>query len=188
MGEWIVNFITAAPPLELFLIFFFKIIEVTMSTMRMILINKGYRKEGTMCSFVEITLWTFVASRVIMGLAAAPIKGIVYSIGFSLGVFMGSVIEARIGMGKVLIETIVSRSNSQDVTESLRQKGYAVTTMEACGRDSEKTVLKIFANRKGKEEIISEIQRLDGTAMIITNDVSMLHGGTVKSVRKLLLK
>jgi uncharacterized protein YebE (UPF0316 family) len=56
--------------------------------------------------------------------------------------------------------------------------------MEARGRDSEKTVLMIFANRKGKEEIISEIHRLDGTAMIITNDISTLQGGTIAAERK----
>jgi uncharacterized protein YebE (UPF0316 family) len=89
-------------------------------------------------------------------------------------------------MGKVLVQTIVSRENADPVAGSLREKGYAVTTMEARGRDSAKTVLMIFANRKGKEEIITEIHRLDGTAMIITNDISALHGGTISTKHKLL--
>jgi uncharacterized protein YebE (UPF0316 family) len=53
--------------------------------------------------------------------------------------------------------------------------------MEARGRDSEKLVLMIFANRTGKEEIIREIQQGDRTAMIITNDVSTLHGGHISA-------
>ena len=186
MKETIISFLTAAPALELFIIFISKIIEVAVSTLRMIMINKGYRKEGTILSFIEIILWVFIASRVIMGIAEAPIKGIVYSVGFSIGVFLGSVIESKIAMGKVLIETIVSKVNSTAVTDSLRQMGYAVTTMEAKGRDSEKTVLKVFANRKGMNDIIAKIQSLDGTAMIITNDVSTLRGGTISTVRKLL--
>ncbi|GHV95085.1 UPF0316 protein [Spirochaetia bacterium] len=185
MSEFIIRFLTAAPPLELFLIFISKVIEVTVGTLRQILITKGYRREGTILSFIEIILWTFVASRVIMGITAAPVKGIVYSIGFSVGVYTGSLIEGYIAMGKVLIETIVSKANSGPVTEILRQKGYAVTTMEAKGRDSEKAVLMIFANRKGKEEIIGEIRRIDETAMIITNDVSTLHGGTIGTAKKL---
>jgi uncharacterized protein YebE (UPF0316 family) len=186
MTGQIINFLTAAPPLELILIFFSKIIEVTVSTLRQILINKGYRRQGTLLSFVEILLWTFIASRVIMGITEAPIKGIVYSIGFSIGVYLGSRIEGLIAMGRVLIQTIVSKENSGPICDSLRQKGYAVTTMQAQGRDSERTVLMIFANRKGKEEIISEIRQLDGTAMITTNDVTTLHGGTINAVRKLL--
>ena len=185
-GSVLINFFTAASVLELSLILLSKTIEVAVGTLRHIMITKGYRKPGTILSFIEILLWTFVASRVIMGLAEAPVKGIVYSIGFSIGVYIGSLLEARIAMGKVLIEAIISKANSALVTDNLRKKGYGVTTMEAMGRDSEKTVLKIFANRKGMIEIINDIQNMDGSAMIITNDVTTLHGGTISKVRKLL--
>jgi uncharacterized protein YebE (UPF0316 family) len=185
MPEQIIKFLTAAPPFELILILLSKTIEVTIATLRQILINKGYRKQGTLLSFFEITLWTFMASRVLIGIAEAPIKGIVYGIGFSIGVYLGSRIEELIAMGRVLIQTIVSKENAGAITDDLRQKGYGVTTMEARGRDSEKTVLMIFAKRRGKEEIIADINRLDGTAMIITNDISTLHGGTIAVARKL---
>jgi uncharacterized protein YebE (UPF0316 family) len=186
MTEQIIRFLTAAPPLELFLIFLSKIIEVTIATLRNILINKGYRKQGTILSFVEILLWTFIASRVIMGIVDAPIKGIVFCLGFSVGVYLGSRIESYIAMGRVLIQTIVSLESASLIIATLREKGYAVTTMEAEGRDAGKKVLMIFAYRKGKEEIIREIQQMDNTAMIITNDVSTLHGGTMTMRRRLL--
>jgi uncharacterized protein YebE (UPF0316 family) len=184
--EYVINFLNAASPLELVLIFVSKVIEVSLGTVRQILINKGYRREGTLLSFFEILLWTFIASRVIIGITEAPVKGIVYSIGFSLGVYVGSRIENFIALGKVLIQTIVAKEKGNTVTGLLRDKGYAVTTMEAQGRDSDKTVLMIFANRKGKEEIIREIHRIDGGAMIISNDVSSLHGGTISASRGLI--
>jgi uncharacterized protein YebE (UPF0316 family) len=184
--EQVVRFFTAAAPLELLLILISKAVEVTLGTLRQILINKGYRKQGTILSFFEIILWTFVASRVILGIAAAPIKGVVYSMGFSLGVYLGSRIENYIALGRVLIQTIISKENSEAMTMVLRAKGYAVTTLEAKGRDSDKQVLMIFANRKGKEDIIQEIHRCDGTAMIITNDVSALHGGYISAAKGLV--
>ena len=183
--EFIIKVLTAAPPLELFLIFISKIVEVAIATVRQILINKGYRKQGTMLSFVEILLWTFVASRVIMGITEAPVKGIVYSIGFSIGVYLGSRVEGIIAMGRVLIQSIVSNEKAPFLIDELRKKGYAVTTMDAHGRDSDKTVLMIFANRRGKEEIIADILKLENTAVIITNDISAVHGGTISSMRKL---
>jgi len=186
MTEYIIKFLTAAAPLELLIIFVSKIIEVTVGTLRMIVISKGYRREGTILSFIEIVLWTFVASRVILGIAAAPVKGIVYCIAYSIGVYLGSVIEGYIAMGRILIQAIVSRENSAALTDSLRLQGYAVTTMTAQGRDSEKTVLMIFANRKGREGIIDKIHELDHSAMIITNDVSTLYGGTITAARKIM--
>jgi uncharacterized protein YebE (UPF0316 family) len=186
MSEFLINFLTAASPLELFFIFISKIIEVALGTLRLILISKGYRREGTILSFLEILLWTFVASRVIMGIADAPIKGVVFSLGFSIGVYLGSRLEGLIAMGQVLIQSIVAKEKADPMIASLREKGYAVTTMAAWGRDSEKMVLMIFAKRKVKEEIIGDIMQLDEAAMIITNDVSTLHGGTIATVRKLL--
>ncbi|GHU30036.1 UPF0316 protein [Spirochaetia bacterium] len=184
--EHIIHFLTAASLLELILIFISKIVEVSLGTLRQILINKGYRVIGTALSFFEIVLWTFIASRVITGITEAPIKGIVYSIGFSLGVYAGSRIENFIALGKVLIQTIVSIENSETVTGILRSKGYAVTTMDAHGRDSDKEVLMIFANRRGKDEIIREIHSIDPKAMIITNDVSALSGGMIPVSRGLI--
>jgi uncharacterized protein YebE (UPF0316 family) len=150
-----------------------------LATVRQILLPQGYRRQGTVISFFEVRLWTFIASRVITGVAQAPVKGIVYSIGFSLGVFFGSVIENKIALGRVLIQTIVSEEHGEAVTSLLRSKGHAVTTIDAHGRDSGKTVLMIFANRKGKEAIVREILAVDAHAMIITNDVSSLTGGHI---------
>jgi len=186
MADIIIKILTSVHPLELLLITILKAIEVAISTLRIILINRGYRRVGTMLSFVEILLWTFIASRVIMGIAETPIKGIAYCIGFSIGVFVGSKIESFIAMGRVLIQAIVSEEYAATIIGTLRDKGYAVTTMEAQGRDSQKSVLMIFAKRKGKEDIIGEIQKLDKTAMIITNDVTNLYGGTITAAKKLL--
>ncbi|MCL2214916.1 MAG: DUF5698 domain-containing protein [Treponema sp.] len=185
MEDVIIKFFTTVPLWELFLIFAAKTIEVSIATLRSILINKGYRKQGTILSFAEILIWVLLASRVITGLAEAPMKGVVYSIGFSLGIYIGSLLESKIAMGRVLIQTIIAKEN-EILVSRLREKGYAVTAMQAQGMNSEKIVLMIFANRKGKEDIIAEIQQLDDTAMIITNDVSTLHGGTITNVRKLL--
>ena len=177
--EVIIRFLTAATIGELLFIFSFKIIQVAIGTLRIIMISKGYRRQGTLLSFFEVLLWTFVATQVIMGLTEAPIRGIVYSIAFAIGVYAGSVVEGRIAMGRVMIQAIVPMENATALITAMRDKGYLVTTMEAQGRDSKKMVLMILANRKGNEGIIREIQALDDSAMIITNDISALRGGTI---------
>jgi len=186
MADLIHQFFTTASPLELFLIFISKIVEVAISTLRIILISKGYRRQGTILSFLEILLWVFVASRVIMGITEAPIKGIVYSVGFSIGVYVGSLIEGRIALGRVLVQVIVAKDNSSSLVKGLREKGYAVTSIAAYGRDSEKVVHMIFANRKGKEEIVNDILELEASAMIVINEISTMYGGTIGAVKKFL--
>ena len=184
MMESIAAILTSASPFEFILILLAKVAERTVNTLRLILISKGYRREGTLLSFIEVLLWTFIATRVIIGIAEAPMKGIAYSIGYSIGVYFGSLIESFIAMGQVLVQAIVQKANSVQITCGLREKGYAVTSIDAQGRDSEKAVLMIFANRKGKESVVREILRLDDRAMIITNDITTLRGGTITTTRK----
>jgi uncharacterized protein YebE (UPF0316 family) len=186
MLEIVTKFFTAAPPVELLIILVAKIVEVSLATVRQILINRGYRREGTALSFFEIILWTFIASRVITGLADAPVKGIAYCVGFSLGVFCGSVIENKIALGKVLIRTIVSEQKGLTLTTLLREQGFAVTTAQVEGRDSKRTMLMIFTQRKGKGRLVKEILTVDANAMIIVDDVSSLHGGHLSVARGLI--
>ena len=129
-------------------------------------------------SLFEVTIWVFIASRVIGGISEQPIKGIVYSLGFATGVFVGSKLENYLAFGKVLIQTITSADNGLRLAEELRKSGYGVTTIEAKGKDTDRTVLMIYTNRKGKEQLIKLIHDADENAMIISNDITTLQGAT----------
>jgi uncharacterized protein YebE (UPF0316 family) len=185
MWETIWGFLTAVPLWELVLILFSKIIEVTISTMRIILISKGYRKPGTILSFFEIILWVFIASRVIMGIAEYPMKGIVYSVGFAVGVYIGSLLESRVAVGKILIHVISDDDVAKKIMKVLRDNGHGVTSVDAHGKDSDRTVLMVFANRKNKQTIIDLIEATSTKALIVANEVSILQGGYVSPWRRI---
>lgn len=184
MWDVISDFLTAVPLWELGLILLSRVIEVSMGTLRIILINKGYRRQGVVLAFFEVLIWVFVASRVISGIAEEPIKGIIYSFGFAIGVYLGSILESRLAFGKVLVQAITNVDMGVVIANALRSEGYGVTTVNAQGKDSDKIVLMIFANRRGNEQIIEKIRNIDSSAMIVSNDVSTLHGGHITSWRR----
>jgi len=180
------DFLGSVPLWEVALILFAKIIEVSVSTLRIIFIGKGYRKPGAMLALVEILLWIYIASSVINGIAESPLKGIYYSIGFAVGVYLGSIIEDRIGVGKILVQAIVMKEEAKNVTNALRDAGYAVTSINAYGKYKEREVLMIFANRKNKMNIVKLINETDDDALVVANDVSMISGGFVSPWRRLI--
>lgn len=188
MWEAIRIFFTAASFLELLLIFVAKVVEVSISTLRIILVNKGYRAKATMLSFVEILLWVFIASTVINGISEAPIKGIIYGIGFSLGVYFGSIVENKLAFGQVLVQVIVDENKGILLTNALRSNGHGVTVIDAYGRDSDKSILLVFANRKNRHKIVELVESIDEEAMIVANDVNSLRGGFVKVANRKLWK
>ncbi len=185
MWQAIWDFLTSVPLWEIALIFFAKVIEVSISTLRIIYINKGFRTLGTILSLVEIFLWIFIASRVIMGITDYPLKGIIYGLGFATGVYIGSILESYLAVGKIFIQAIIMREEAGKVVQELRDAGYGVTVISAQGKDRSRKVLMIFSNRKNKQDIIRRILELDDDALITANEVSMIQGGYVGTFRKL---
>lgn len=186
MFDKLIEILTITPFPELFLIFFAKIIEVSIGTLRIILINKGYRRVGVSLALIEIILWVFIASRVITGIAESPMKGIMYSFGFAVGVFVGSKLEEKIAFGKVLIQTITTVQSGNEIAAFLRKEGFGVTIIDGRGKDEARAVLMLYANRRGSDEVIEKIQKINPKAMVIINDVSTLSGGYVSPMKKLL--
>ena len=180
-----VHILTVTPLWELLLIFFAKIIEVAIGTLRIIFISKGYRKMGTALALIEIILWVFIASGVINGINESPMKGIVYSFGFAAGVFIGSLIEQKLAFGKVLIQTITTLDYGKQMAKNLRIDGYGVTTIDAYGKDEKRVILMVYANRKHVNQVIKGIKKVHEKAMVVYNDVSNVTGGYMLPFRKL---
>lgn len=178
-------FFTSVSIWELLLILFAKVIEVSIGTMRVILISKGFRKPGTFLAIFEILLWVFIASKVIMGITDYPIKGLVYSLGFAVGIYMGSLLENRLAVGKVLIHVITNETDAVIIMKALRDAGHGVTSIDAHGKDSNRIVLMIFANRKNKNIIIDMIETMNPKALVVSNEVSILQGGYVSPWRRI---
>ena len=185
MLDTILAFFTSVSIWELLLILVAKVIEVSIGTMRVILISKGYRKPGTFLAIFEILLWVFIASKVMMGITEYPIKGIMYSLGFALGIYFGSLLENRLAVGKVLIHVICSADDALIAMKALREAGHGVTSIDAHGKDSDRTVLMIFANRKNKNIIIEMIETMNPKALVVSNEVNILQGGYVSPWKRI---
>jgi len=167
-------------------IFFAKIIEVSIGTLRSILVVKGYRKIAVLLALVEITIWVFVASRVITGLTESPYKGVAYALGFAAGVYCGSILEEKLAFGQILVQVITSKEKGDIICANLRAKGLGVTTMNAEGKDEERKVLMVYTNRRGSNELNKDILAVDPNAMIVKNDISGLTGGHMPKIGGLL--
>ncbi|HHZ18082.1 MAG TPA: DUF2179 domain-containing protein [Acholeplasmataceae bacterium] len=177
---------TATPFWELALIFFARILEVSLGTLRVIFVNKGHRRQAFILGFIEVTIWIFVASRVISGIAEEPLKAVIYSLGFASGVYVGSIIEERLAVGKVVIQIITGVDKGKEIAETLRHHGIGVTTFSGQGKDAEKTILMVFANRRNKKSIIDTVSEVDPHAMVVSNEVATLKGGYLSNWRRLI--
>lgn len=172
--------------IEIFIIIFFKIVEVSIGTVRGILVVKGFRKVAVILAVFEILLWVFIASRVITGLADEPLKGIAYSIGFAAGVYIGSLIEQRLAFGMLMVQVITNVDTEKPIAAKLRERGYGVTSIDAEGRNEKRKVLMVFANRLGSHLIIEDVQAINPQAVVVVSDISSLRGGFISKRRSIM--
>lgn len=184
MLDYLIKILTAVPFLDLLFILVARVVEVSIGTLRVILMNKGFRLISSILAFIEVLIWVIVASSVLTEVAKEPIKVIVYSFGFALGVYLGSIIESKVALGNILIQVIVPDIKGLEIAAMIRNEGVAVTTVHAEGKDSGKIVLMIYSKRRGKDKIIAKIIELEKNALIVCNDISSLQGGYLNPSRR----
>ncbi len=168
-------------PVLYFVIFFAKIIEVTISTIRLVYINKGEKIKGTILAFIEISIWLVVVSSVLTNIAEDPMKAFVYAAAFSLGNYIGITIESKIAVGLASIQAVVNEESGQMLADILREQGFGVTIIDGKGKnDNRKNLLFIQLKRKRITEAITLIKENAPNAYISINDIKSMMGGFVK--------
>ena len=173
------------PWYELLIIFLLKVLEITVMTVRLILVNRGFKVQASILAFFELILWVFVAGSVLDNVMKYPIKGIVYSLAYSVGVYLGSIIEKKLAFGKVMLQIILPTDESDSVAALLREQRIGVTTVNAQGYKGSKAILIVYANRKGVHKLKEDILKVDPNVVIGESDITELSGGTINPRRRL---
>lgn len=168
-------------PLLYLIIFFAKIIEVSISTIRVVFIGKGERVKGAILGFVEIMIWLVVVSSVLNNITEDPIKMLIYAAAFSLGNYLGVTIESKIAVGLASIQVVVNEKSGDILADILREQGYGVTIIEGKGKnESIKNLLFIQLKRKKIPEAVKLVKQHNPEAYITVNDIKSMMGGYIK--------
>jgi uncharacterized protein YebE (UPF0316 family) len=131
------------------LIFFARIIDVSMDTVRIIFISKGYKSIASILGFFEVIIWLIAITQIMQNLTNAFCY-IAYGAGFATGTYVGMVIEEKLSIGKVSLH-IVARRNASRIINEIEKMGHLMTITEAYGEKGEVKLIYLVTNRK--EEI-----------------------------------
>jgi len=162
------------------LIFTAKVAENALGTLRLIVVANGKKMMGAFLNFVIVFIWAAVAGTVLVGINEDLFKIFVYAFGSAVGSWLGSYMEEKIAMGSNMIMAIVKKEKASDLSKILREKQYAVTTMDASGMDEDKKILMVVSKRKSRRSIINAIMNYDDNVMIITEPVNEISGGHLR--------
>ncbi len=161
-----------------FIIFFGKILEVTVATLRMVLINRGERIKGAIFAFFDVLLWLIITGTVLTGYQEDPIRVVVFALAFSVGNYLGSYLDEKLAFGLSSIEVIIDEHDTaNELATLLRREDFAVTMLRGHGRDGEREVLLMHVKRKNLKKINSLIKKVVPKALVVVRDAKAVTGG-----------
>lgn len=161
-------------------IFLAKMAEVSLSTVRIVLVGRGEKLKGAAIGFFEVLLWVVVAANVLTTVASDPLKILVYCAGFSCGIYLGMVIEDKLAIGTACIQAVVPHNSRDELSQTLRDKGFGVTAVQGQGRNGPVVVLMVYLKRRCLPEASELIRESCPDAMITINDVRSLRNGFIR--------
>lgn len=157
------------------LIAFSRICDVTLMSIRTILLTKGMSKIAACLGFFEVLIYIKVLGNVVSSLDNKYYL-ICYCLGFASGVFIGSRIESALAFGDAQMRIITSKDN-EFIVDDLRAMGFGVTTFSGQGRDDERLMLFTNLKRKNIKKVYEYLKQKDVNAVVSTNDVSSVQNG-----------
>ena len=155
-----------------------KILEISIQSVKTVFMVKGERKFAAILGFIECLVWGFVISAVISSLSSNIYLLLSYCIGYSLGLFLGSVIESKLALGTSSVQIMVDKERVEKVEKYLKENNHGFTILNGRGSKEEMFVVIMVLPRKTVKEIMTEIRKLcDNNVFMVSSEVSKFVGG-----------
>lgn len=162
------------------LVFGLRITDVSIGTVRVILMVRGQRLPSVLLGFLESCIFIFAISRVFKDINEPgnwP-KMVAYAAGFATGTFVGMTLERFVASGWILAR-VVAKETWAALADALRQASFGVTVMHGHGREGETAILFIVAPRRRGSELLRIVRTADPQAFITIDNVQKAIGGYV---------
>ena len=131
-------------PLEIFLA---RILDVSIGTIRIVFVSKGYKKLASTLGFFEVLIWIVVIGELMKGPDIKLIHYIFYALGFASGNYIGLLIENKILVGKVVVRIIIS-SKQKKFIDLLNEKNYDFTVADGDGKRGKVKIIFLIISKK----------------------------------------
>jgi uncharacterized protein YebE (UPF0316 family) len=157
------------------LIFCLRIVDVSLSTVRILLAVRGRRLIVPIIGFFEVLIWIFAVGNAIRHLESAwHVLG--YAAGFAAGNLVGLWIEEKLAIGLATVR-VISRRADVELADALRAYGFGATEFRGQGREGDVEVIYTVVQRRDIARVIAEVDRWDPEAFITVEEPRHIRRG-----------
>lgn len=138
------------------LIFFARILDVSINTVRIIFVMGGKKYVATILGFLESLIWLLAIGQIFKHMDNVYCY-VAYPAGFAGGILVGMLIEEKIALGKVIIR-IITAEDLTKVTDFLRAKDFRYSIVNAESNEGHEQLLFAVLKRDHVPEMLNEIK------------------------------
>jgi uncharacterized protein YebE (UPF0316 family) len=169
-------------PVGPIVIFFLRIGDVSLGTIRLVLVTRGARLPAALLGVAEVLIWITAVGSAILNLTS-PWHVIGYATGFGAGTWVGMWLEERVPLGTALVQA-TCRGSDTGVAEALRDMGFGVTEVVGEGFGGPVEVVSTVVKRQSVPRVIARVEATDPDAFIAVFDARVRRGLIPGSLRK----
>jgi len=160
------------------LIFCARIIDVSLGTIRIIMVSKGYRVMSSLFGFFEAFIWVTAASQVMQNLNNFYYY-VVWGLGYASGTYIGILFEQKLSLGQVIVRVITNKDASELVAV-LKERKYHLTAVDAEGVHGPVKLIFMVLKRIDMKGVIGIIKTFNPKAFYSVEDVRSVSGSYFK--------
>lgn len=151
------------------LVFVAEMCVVTLSTIRIIFVSRGMKGLASILGFFEICIWLFAIGQIMQNLSHIGCY-LAFAAGFTIGNYLGILIERRLGIGTLVVE-VISNRDTADLIQRLKLAGFGVTCINGEGAMGPVKIVYTVIKRKELPNVVSRIQAFDPKAFYSVHDI-----------------
>jgi uncharacterized protein YebE (UPF0316 family) len=141
-------------------IFALRIVDVSLGTIRTILVVQGRLFASVLTGFIEVLLWVLAVSQVIANIKESPLLAVAFAGGFATGNAVGILLERRLAIGTCVLR-IISNGQGENVASAFRSNGRDVTTFDGWDRDGQRKLIYTTCPRRDAKRLIDLAKVID---------------------------
>ena len=157
------------------LIFLARICDVTIGTMRIIMISKGKKLLAPVLGFFEILIWIIAIGKIMQNLNN-PVCYVAYAGGFAIGNYVGMKVEEKLAIGLIVLR-IITQEDASGLIKALRDMGFGITEIDAIGKDKKVHVIFSIMKRHDIPVIVEKINNFNPKAFYTIEDIRAINQG-----------
>ena len=163
-------------------IFLARIVDVSLGTVRTVLVVKGKNFTPAIVAFFEVLIWFYAAREALNTNIDSILIPIFYAGGYAAGTYIGTFISTHFFEGLIGVQVITKTSLEPKMLKEIRDSGFgaSVVDLKNTHDKTKKDMLIIHLNKSKLKRLTKIIRKNDPDTFVAINENKYILNGLIK--------